>query len=234
MVASLWAVATLVGLALVVWLPVIPPGASREARVSDHAFTVLLLAAVPVFALVQVLLVYSVLRFRAGDDADGPPIAGNRALSVGWVTVTLALTLGLAAFGWMGMEEMRGHGGQHGAEEELRVKVVGRQFGWSFEYVDLGFTATELRLPKDRRVRFEITSTDVVHSFWIPPFRVKQDAVPGRTTYATVTPTALVRAKAPCAELCGVGHTVMTAWVEVLEPAAFEAWVAQQKAPGPR
>ena len=228
--ALLWAVLTLVGIGLVFAFPLFPPPASREGEVIDRAFLVLLLASVPVFALVQVVLVYSALRFRAGGDGDdGPPIADRPALSAAWVGISLLMVLGLATFGWVGMEELR-----TGRPADLTVRVIGSQFAWRFEYAELGFGSTELRLPKDRLVRLELTSRDVLHSFWVPEFRVKQDAVPGRTIALTMTATEVGEWNLYCAELCGLGHTVMKAPVRVVDQAAFEQWVATRKAAAAR
>lgn len=224
--AALWGFVTLVGIGLVVAFPLFPQPASREGEIIDRAFLVLFLASVPVFALVQVVLVYSAMRFRAeGGGGDGPPIAERPALSAAWVGVSLLLVLALAAFGWAGMEELRA-----GRPADLTVRVVGSQFAWRFEYAELGFGSTELRLPKDRLVRLELTSRDVLHSFWVPEFRVKQDAVPGRTIALTMTATELGEWNVYCAELCGLGHTVMKAPVRVVDQAAFEQWVAARKA----
>lgn len=235
-----WAVASAAAIAVILGLPVLPAVASREGQVSDTAFITLLVLSVPVFFLVHAVLLYSGWRFRAASaGGDGPPIAGNRALETGWVLVSLALVVGLAVYGWRGMDEMRADPAAHGGHVavaagqetgELRVRVIGRQFAWAFEYPDLGVKSVELRLPKDRLVRFEITSRDVLHSFWIPAFRVKQDAVPGRTITLLVTPTEIGRYHADCAALCGAGHTVMTSPVEVMEPRAFDDWVAKQRA----
>lgn len=224
--ALLWAAVTLVGVGLVFAFPLFPPPASREGEVIDHAFLVLLLVSVPVFALVQVVLVYSALRFRAaGDGGDGPPIAERPALSATWVGVSFVMVLGLAAFGWAGMEELRA-----GRPADLTVRVVGSQFAWRFDYAELGFGSTELRLPKDRLVRLELVSRDVLHSFWVPEFRVKQDAVPGRAIALTMTATQLGEWNVYCAELCGLGHTVMRAPVRVVDEQAFAQWVAARKA----
>lgn len=226
-VAAISVALSALGLALVLGVPFLPELASREARAVDQAFLVLLATAVPVFVLVEVVVVYSVLRFRQGAGGeDGPPIEGNRGLETAWVVVTLVMVLGLAAVGWAGLNEIR-----HAASgnPDLRVRVIAFQFGWRFEYPDLGLTSNELRLPKDRAVRFELASRDVIHSFWVPPFRVKQDAVPGRSLSVTITPTETGRWEVLCAELCGVGHTFMRAPVEVMSAAAFDAWVAEKK-----
>ena len=230
LVALLWTAVTLIGIGLVVAFPLFPPPASREGEVIDRAFLVLLLVSVPVFALVQVVLVYSALRFRARDaDGDGPPIAGRPALSAAWVAVTLLMVLGLAAFGWAGMNELHAS-----RRADLTVRVIGSQFAWRFEYAELGFGSAELRLPKDRLVRFELTSRDVLHSFWVPEFRVKQDAVPGRVIALTMTATEVGEWNLLCAEMCGLGHNVMRAPVRVVDQAAFDRWVASQQAAAAR
>jgi len=223
-VGIVWAVLTLVGIILVLAFPLFPPPASREGELIDHAFLVLLVVSVPVFVLVQVLLVYSALRFRAQDDRDGPPISGWPALSGAWVAVTLVMVLGLAAFGWLGMNELHSH--QHA---DVTVRVIGSQFAFRFDYGG-GVGSAQLRLPKDRLVRLELESRDVLHSFWVPALRVKQDLVPGRVIALTVTPTEVGRWNLLCAELCGVGHTVMRAPVEVMDQAAFDIWLSSQQA----
>lgn len=227
---AVWAVLSTALVALALALPLQPAAASREAAVVDHAFLVLLVVSIPVFVLVEVVVVYSALRFRAVAEEDGPPIADRRGISVAWVATTTAMVLALAAFGWAGMNEvLHAHADQG---PDLVVRVVGKQFAWAFEYPSLGVTSVELRVPKDRRVRFELESPDVLHSFWIPAFRVKQDVVPGRRIAVTATPTAVGRYEVLCAELCGVGHTVMRAPVEVMDQVAFDAWAAAAQARG--
>lgn len=226
LVGLAWTVVTLALIALAVAAPLFPAAASKEARIVDGAFLVLLVVSVPVFALVEVVVVYSALRFRATGDEDGPPVEGGLRVSASWIAVTLVMVLGLAAFGWVGMNEL-----QHAHERpDLVVRVTGKQFAWQFEYPSLGVKTTELRVPKDRLVRFELESPDVLHSFWIPAFRVKQDVVPGRTIAITATPTEVGRYEILCAELCGVGHTIMKAPVQVMDQVAFDAWASTAKA----
>lgn len=217
--------AALVTLALI--LPIQPVAASREAGVIDRTFLVLLVVSIPVFALVEVVVVYSALRFRAVADEDGPPIASRRAISVGWVTTTTGMVLALAAFGWAGMNDVL-----HGPHEhpDLVVRVDGKQFGWTFDYPSLGVSSTTLRVPKDRLVRFELSSEDVLHSFWVPAFRVKQDIVPGRVIAVSATATEVGTYQILCAELCGLGHTYMRAPVEVMDQVAFDHWASDAKA----
>lgn len=220
-----WAVLSTVGVALVVGVQILPVIASREAEVVNSAFVVLTAVSVPVLMMVVVALVYSAIRFRARgeDDGDGPPIHGHRRLEAGWVGVTLAMVLGLAAFGTVGLVEIRG-----GAEADLEVRAEATQWAWEFEYTVLGIHTRELVLPVDRRIRVLIVSDDVLHSFYVPAFGIKQDAVPGRTTELYVTPTVTGTFPGECAELCGLGHTKMLTTVRVVEAAEFEAWVAEQ------
>lgn len=220
-----WAILSAVGVALVVGVQILPVIASREAGVVNGAFVVLTAVSVPVLMMVVVALVYSAIRFRARgeEDGDGPPIHGHRTLEAGWVAVTLAMVLGLAAFGTVGLIEIRG-----GTEADLEVRAEATQWAWEFEYTVLGIHTKELVLPVDRRIRVLIVSDDVLHSFYVPAFGIKQDAVPGRTTQLYVTPTVTGTFPGECAELCGLGHTKMLTTVRVVEAAEFEAWVAEQ------
>jgi cytochrome c oxidase subunit 2 len=230
-----------------------PLAAAREAAVADHAFRFLLLMATPVFALVVAVLLYSVTSRRGeGDPPEAPPyVPEHPAVPRAWFVLTAAL----AAYviynpGLVGLAEMRevplagllggGPAGRvrlaslAGVDADLVVRVRASRWLWQFEYPALGITGRELVLPVGRRVRFEVTSVDIVHSFWVPAFRTKIDAVPNLVTYLHVTPTrpasfeGHVDLRVQCAELCGVGHALMTAPVRLLPPEAFDAWAAQQ------
>ncbi|MFB6136388.1 MAG: cytochrome c oxidase subunit II [Halobacteriaceae archaeon] len=114
-------------------------------------------------------------------------------------------------------------GGPAQSGDALVVHVEGYQFGWRFTYPD-GTQTNELRLPADRPVRLVVTSADVFHNFGIPGLRVKTDAIPGHTTDTWVVPEETGTYTAHCYELCGVGHSYMTATVRVVEPSAFDEW----------
>jgi cytochrome c oxidase subunit II len=110
----------------------------------------------------------------------------------------------------------------------LVIEVVARQFAWQFRYPEHDLVSQELHLPVDQPVRFEITSDDVIHSFWVPQFRAKRDATPGQISELSITPTELGRYPIRCAELCGVGHAIMNAEVIVETQADFLAWIEAQ------
>jgi cytochrome c oxidase subunit 2 len=180
-----------------------------------------------VLALCLVLLIYSAIAFRhrPGDAEDGPPMEGGPRLETAWTLVPLAIVLYLAFQGAVMLRDIN----RVPPAAELEVKVTAFQWGWSFEYPQYGITSTEVRLPVDRPVLFKLTSTDVVHSFWVPEFRVKQDAVPGMVTALRVTPNRVGSYRVLCAEMCGVAHALMIAPVMVMEPAEFERWLEQQR-----
>jgi cytochrome c oxidase subunit 2 len=129
--------------------------------------------------------------------------------------------MGFGAWGTIHLNEITAS-----APDELVVEVTGFQFGWRFDYPDYGVSSSELYLPRDRQTLFKITSQDVIHSFWVSEFRIKQDAVPGRWTTLRVTPTEVGSYRIRCAELCGYAHSAMYAPVIVVEPPDFEDWLA--------
>jgi len=233
-----WAVATAAGVAVATAVEYFPSPASKEALVIDSAMTLLTVLSVPIFMMVIVLLVYSVVRFRQVGEPlqDGPPIEGNLRLETVWVLVSLGLTLYLAWYGASGFMEIMSHEAEAG-QDELVVEAEGSQWFWEFYYPEQGIrTKDELRLPVGRRVRFHVTAADVIHSFWVPAFRTKIDAVPGMVTTVYATPDRTgsfqedYNLRVQCAELCGLGHAAMNTPVVVVEQKEFDAWVSQQKA----
>lgn len=236
-VAAGWLALTAIGEALIFAWDFFPVAASEEAGVVDDAFLLLVALAIPVLAFVVATLVYSVIRWRHSGDQleDGPPSRTNGRWVAFWFAWTTALTVAIIVHpGFTGLNELRA---AETEEPDLVVEVVGQQWVWLFEYPDHGVsTVNELVLPVDRLVRFNVTArdSDVLHSFWIPAFRVKIDAVPGLVTHAATTPTSTgtfdddVNFRVQCAELCGFGHAGMAARVRVVEEAEFDAWVAEK------
>ncbi len=110
------------------------------------------------------------------------------------------------------------------------MEVIGKQWTWTFVYPDYGVISNELYLPVDKQAVLLLRSEDVIHSFWVPEFRVKQDALPGGQDFVRelrVTPTRLGEYKVRCAELCGAQHAYMESPVIVVKQADFEAWLAK-------
>lgn len=231
-VAAWWAGVTLLGEVLVGPLVrLYPEAASREGVVSDDAIFYLLRLVVPVVALVVILLVYSMVRFRAraGEEGDAPLQARGGRWAFAWLGVSAALTVSVIFYpGVTGLLEIWK---SKTAVNPLTVEVVAQQWEWRFSYPELGIENAEtLVLPKGRTVDFVITSKDVIHSFWVPSLRIKKDAIPGETRHLFLTPERLTSTeedpmtRVQCAELCGIGHARMRADARVVMPADFEAW----------
>jgi cytochrome c oxidase subunit II len=218
------------GTVLVAGVQILPVIASREADIENGAFVLLTVLSVPVLMFVVVGLAYSALRFRAnGDEEDGPPIHGHRAVQGVWLGISFLLVVGLFGYGAAGLVDIRG-----AQQSDFDVQVRGEQWKWSFEYPDAGVVSTELHIPVGERVLLIINSTDVIHSFWVPAFGIKQDAVPGRLTQIYLTPAVVGTYPGLCAELCGSGHTGMQVTVVVSDRADLEAWLRDQpKRPPP-
>src|SRR5215213_1339895 len=229
---ALGIVASLVGIAIALAIPWFPTSAAKSADKIDTVYDVLLICSVPIFVLVMTVALYSVWRFRAkpGDMRDGAPIHGNTRLEVVWVTIPFLMVTALAIYGWITLDDLEAK-----QPNELVVNVTARQFTWSFQYPAQKVEANELVLPKDRPVEFRIHTKDVLHSFWVPEFRLKSDAVPGLTTKIRLTPDRIGSYQVVCAELCGIGHSTMRQNVRVVRTSAFNSWVDQRKqgaAPG--
>jgi cytochrome c oxidase subunit 2 len=226
--AAAWAVLSLIGIALVAGVQILPVIASREAAIENSAFVLLTIASVPVLMFVVVALAYAALRFRAhGDEDDGPPIHGHRGFQGVWLGTSFVLVMGLFGYGAVGLVDIRGS-----QTSDFEVLVHGEQWAWKFEYPSANAVSKELHIPVGQRVHLRISSKDVIHSFWIPAFGIKQDAVPGRQTNIFLTATVAGTYPGLCAELCGSGHTGMHLTAVVSERANLEAWLSSQpKAP---
>jgi cytochrome c oxidase subunit 2 len=219
-------IASLVGIGITLWIDWFPQPASTSADKIDTLYDVLLICSVPVFVLVMTIAIYSVLRFRAkpGDMGDGPPIHGNTRLEIIWVTIPFIMVTALAIYAWITLDDIEAK-----QPNEMVVNVTGQQFTWTFQYPSEKLDAKELVLPVNRPVDFKIHTKDVLHSFWVPQFRLKSDAVPGLTTEIRVTPDRVGSYEVVCAELCGIGHSTMRQYVRVVPAGEFQGWVSRQK-----
>lgn len=229
---AIWLVLTGLGLFLVLRADIYPLAANELAREVDGAFRLLMALAVPVFTFVVTVLGYSLLRFRrkGEPEEDGPPVHSHRGAVWAWLVVTSGLTvLVLVHPGYTGLTELLS-----GRHQDMVVGVQAAQWSWNFTFPGQPELekVSDLRLPADTRIRFDVTSRDVVHSFWLPMYRMKIDAVPGRVNRVYVSTEGQVsyaddaNVRVQCAELCGTGHPRMQVRVEVVERAEFDAWLA--------
>ena len=198
---------------------------STEADDIDLLTDVMIVLSSFVYSIVLVMLGYSIWRYRAkpGDESDGEPIHGNTRLEVAWTLIPTVIVLFGAGYSWFILDEIEAR-----EADRLQVDVTAQQFAWRFEYPEEGVTATELHVPVDRQVELDLEAIDVIHSFWVPEWRVKKDAVPGQPTSVVATPDREGSYEVICTELCGIGHSTMRAPVVVESQEDFDRWIDDQ------
>jgi cytochrome c oxidase subunit 2 len=207
------------------WLPT--SNSEEFDRIQDIYWFATVIS-IAIFSLVAAVVVYSVWKWRVppDDDAEGPPIHGHTGLEIAWTAVPAILVIALGIVSAVVLSE----NGQAG-DRPLQVKVIGQQFAWKFQYPDYGNRESgELVLPVQREAKFTMEAVDVIHSFWVPEFGQKQDAVPGIETTILVTPKHTGEFAVICTELCGLGHATMRAKARVVSEAEFDKWLKEKQA----
>lgn len=207
-----------------------PVEASAQAADIDWMWNLEVIAMSFLFALIVVPLAYSLIVFRRrkGDTTDAEHMEGNTKLEITWTIIPLFIVMAYAYLGAINLAETR-----RVDPDAMVVKVTGLQWDWTFEYPPVNgvsVVSKQLHLPVEKQVLLRMTSNDVIHSFWVPEFRVKQDLVPGRITELRITPTLEGNYKVRCAELCGAAHYDMENDVIVSSQEEFDAWMGEQLA----
>jgi len=219
-------VASTAGLTLALVPGWLPQQASDEAGRIDFVFWFVTGICVFIFAVVAAITIYAIWKFRAApdDDSDGPPIHGHTGLEIAWTAVPTVLVTAIAIVSAIVLAKDDAQGAN-----PLRVDVTAQQFYWSYHYPGYGNKESGvLRLPVNRSVVLRMTAKDVIHSFWVPQFRQKQDVVPGIHPTLHITPNRVGTYPVICTELCGLGHALMRSRVIVMEPDKFEQWASKQ------
>jgi cytochrome c oxidase subunit 2 len=216
--AAIAGVITTVAALAIPWLPV---AASKEAQRIDFVYWFTTVIAIVVFSAVCSVILYSVLKFRArpDDDSDGPPIHGHTKLEIWWTAIPAVLVTAISIVSAIVLAQNSNAG-----SNPVKIGVLGRQFAWQFSYSN-GQKLGYLEVPLNRKVQLDITASDVIHSFWVPQFSQKQDAVPGAHNKLVITPIKLGTYPVICTELCGLGHSLMRSYVKVVRPAEFATFL---------
>jgi cytochrome c oxidase subunit 2 len=205
------------------------PGAQRN----DLLFWGMAVIAALVFVVTIGLLLYGLLRRRRLDPEEAvAPITQDRG-GMGFVVgggvvfpVVVLVTLFVLTMVALGAQAAEDHG-----PTVLTVQVVGHRWWWEIRYPQQGFTtANELHIPVGQQVRIDVTSADVIHSFWVPSLGRKMDAIPGRTNSLAIEANVPGTFRGECAEFCGVQHANMAFLVVAQTPASFQAWLTDQEA----
>ena len=240
----IWLVASAIADPIIwfVWGPHLPPGDLSSSAASQQTdMTVMAVMSAPVVLFVLIYFIYALITWRQkpGDEEDGPPIYGNARVSASWIIGTSVIVLGLFVYGTVELIVPAGAGAGEGntpvwrpsGGTPLQVQVIGQQWRFTYRYPQFGgFETTELLLPVNREVQFNVTSLDVIHSFWAIQLAVKADANPQLNNVAYTktlhTGTFTVR----CSELCGLWHGAMFDTGRVVSVAAFQAWATRTEA----
>jgi cytochrome c oxidase subunit II len=229
--------------AVAIFIPWLPEQASKEAERIDFVFWFVTAICIAIFAVVASVSVYSLVKFRAkpDDDSDGPPVHGHTGIEIVWTVIPLILVLAMIVVSSVALAQ-----NDREPKNAMRVEILGQQFAWLVAYPPRGGapdadgficfdpgsaevdrrckSAPSLFLPRDQPARLFLTAREVIHSFWVPEFRQKQDAVPGLVTEITVTPTKVGNFRFVCTELCGHGHALMRTRAIVMPQSEFNRW----------
>jgi cytochrome c oxidase subunit II len=224
-----------------VWGPHLPPGIMSAAAASQQFdIKVMAVMAAPVMLFVLIYFGYAltVWRQRAGDLEDGPPLHGNTRVQASWIVITSVIVLSLFVFGTVELVKPYGAGAGEGPSpiwkpggRPLVVQVIAQQWRFTYRYQQFGgFETTALVLPQGQQVEFDVTSLDVIHSFWAYQLGVKADANPGVSNVAYAKPLQAGQFTVRCAELCGLWHGAMSNYGHVVPAAAFTSWATATEA----
>ena len=242
--------------AVALLVPWLPDPASKQADRIDFVFWFVTAICIAIFALVAAVIVYSIIHFRArpDDDEDGPPTHGNTGLEIVWTAVPAALVTAISIVSAVVLAQNEhlpsasastSRAAQHSTVDglckprsadplkPLVVCVIAQQYTWLFKYPSYhNATSATLHLPLGTTAQLQLQSLDVIHSFWVPEFSQKQDAVPGLLTKLVITPNRLGTFPVICTELCGLGHALMRSEAIVTSEDKFLSWTKSQSGAG--
>jgi len=189
------------------------------AQQVDNDFWFIIGSSLFFLLLVMVAMIYFVIRYRASKHPKSEDITGSTTLEVLWTVIPLALVMVMFFYGWDVFKSMRTI-----PSDAMNIKVTGRMWYWSFEYANKKKSDTLLYVPQGKPIKMNIESADVSHSFYLPQFRIKEDAIPGRTNYLVFYPDQLGTFDIYCAEYCGLNHSYMLGHLIVMPPDKFYEW----------
>ena len=209
-------------------LPLVPPQASTVANDVDALYLFLVLVSAFFAVLIATLIVYFAIKYRRRDPLSvGARITGSVPLELLWTVIPLGISMVIFVWGASLFYRIA-----RPPKDALDVYVVGKRWMWKVQHPDGQREINQLHVPIGRPVRLTMGSEDVIHSFYIPAFRVKWDVIPGRTTTAWFEATKTGEFHLFCAEYCGTKHSAMIGSVVVMEPADFQAWLGGGRGSG--
>ena len=209
-------------------LPFFPEQASSVARNVDALYYFLVTVSAFFAILIAILVIYFAVKYRRRSDDERPrPVAGSIKLELAWTIIPLGIAMVMFFWGAALFFAL-----SRPPEGAMEIYAVGKQWMWKFQHLDGQSEINELHVPVGRPVRLTMASEDVIHSFFVPAFRVKSDVLPGRLTTAWFEATRPGRYHLFCAEYCGTKHSGMIGWVIAMDPVEYQAWLGGGAATG--
>ena len=194
------------------------PKASTFATQADKLFLQIFVLSLVFLVFITALMIYFVIKYSKKRHPKAEQFEGHTLLEITWTVVPLLLFVAIFYYGWTSYDYAR-----RAPRDAMVVKVTGRQWTWSFKYPN-GKQTDKLYAVLDRPMKLDVNSVDILHGFYIPAFRLKADAVPGRTNTIWFQPTRLGTYDIQCTVICGVNHSSMLSHVEVVREKEFKAW----------
>jgi cytochrome c oxidase subunit 2 len=201
------------------------PQASNSANTVDTAFSYILVIEVVLLVLVTSAMVLFVIRYNRRKKGIPSNIEGSMLLEITWTVIPTLIVLFMFYIGWKSFDVIR-----RVPKEEMTINVTARQWSWHFSYEN-GKQSDTLKVPVGKPIKMLLTSRDVIHSFYIPAFRIKEDCVPKMQTYLWFTAREVGSYDIFCTEYCGLGHSGMLSKVVVMPEKDFQAWYQAAAAP---
>jgi len=198
----------------------IKEGASNFAEGVDQSFMIILWISLFFLITITIVMVYFVIRYNKKRHKVAVQYDGSVSLEIIWTVVPLILVLVMFYYGWKGFAPMRDV-----PDDAIQIKTISYMWDWEFEYEN-GKRSKDLYIPLNKAVKLNMISLDVIHSLYIPAFRIKEDVVPGRTNFVWFIPTMEGDFDVLCAEYCGLRHSFMDAKAYVLPKTEYETWLA--------
>ncbi len=232
----------------------LPEEASINAPIYDELFKILFIIGLMLFIGMTLLVIYSLFKFRkkSGQSGDGIALEGNLTLEIIWTVIPSLIVLFVGLYSYNIYDRMGGmndlnhnHESMTASSEKIwagisqdsnnglltntNIEVSAMQFAFLFNYPKGDFISGELHVPVNEKITIKMESKDVIHAFWIPEFRIKQDIIPGQPTVLNFTPTKVGKYPIICAELCGPYHGGMRASIIVENSNDYQEWFNQNK-----
>jgi cytochrome c oxidase subunit II len=198
--------------------------ASNPVAGVNQAFYYILGFSLVLLLGITITMILFVVKYRRSKHPEPSDIRGNWKLEVLWTVIPSIIALSMFYFGWSSYTGLR-----NVPDDAIEIEVIAQQFSWLFVYPNDKETENDLVVPLARPIRLNVTSSDVLHSLYIPAFRIKIDSVKGRYNYAWFLPDKLGSFFVQCTEFCGVGHSEMNATLRIVPMAEYEHWLEQDE-----